>query len=527
MKNIQAQYQDLLEGKMSKANFMRNIRMQFPQHISPVTSYDDSVKILKGKRILSEVVSSSRPVSELFGFSKSEKQAKASRENLETAKKEIDSKFDPMRLFLEPGSQTDNSGIKKGMENRLRDLGNDLPTVKELLPNLFTLEAGSQSGAIDANLDYNGRMLKGVIPSTFYFVLGSGDEMLDKGAAKEKFKKELEKGINEGRKLREAKKPEGVYKHNPNAEDDLYRGIDHLNVYVADRAIKYELSKMPEITDENYVKARRKVVAKMLKDPDAYKELMVANYKEIKKRDEDLKMKEYKKVGNVDKANELKVVKKDAPASANHVTKDVKKKEKVAQMTQTPKGKLEAFATPGKEKVMALKEHLLEDLTNNNDKFEDIGIGSRVKKKSLKGYDENGVGNVIGFDTHTAIVVFDKDSDAYEAAKAKYNKDGEGEDPDKIYGYHLQKNVLTKKDIPQHPEAADRFGKIPSNPVLQHFTQKEEKSTEEKKRGLREKLMKAVKELLYRDRKTKQVQSFKPGDEIMKDPQFNATFQKV
>jgi hypothetical protein len=337
MKNIQAQYQDLLEGKMSKANFMRNIRMQFPQHISPVTSYDDSVKILKGKRILNEV-----------------------------------------------------------------------------------------------------------------------------------------------------KKPEGVYKHNPNAEDDLYRGMDHLNVYVADRAIKYELSKMPEITDENYVKARKKVVAKMLKDPDAYRELMIANYDEIKKRDENLKMKEYKKVGNVDKANELKVVKKDAPASANHVTKDVKKKEKVAQMTQTPKGKLQAFATPGKEKVMALKEHLLEDLTNNNDKFEDIGIGSRVKKKSLKGYDENGVGNVIGFDTHTAIVVFDKDSDAYEAAKAKYNKDGEGEDPDKTYGYHLQKNVLTKKDIPQHPEAPKTFSSLPNmgsvrgpdTGVDPKLTQTEEKDNE-------------------------------------------------
>lgn len=54
MKNIQAQYQDLLEGKMSKSNFMRNVRMQFPQHVSPSTSFDDSVKILKGKRILSE-----------------------------------------------------------------------------------------------------------------------------------------------------------------------------------------------------------------------------------------------------------------------------------------------------------------------------------------------------------------------------------------------------------------------------------------------------------------------------------------
>ena len=54
MKNIQKQYTDLLEGKMSKQNFMRNVRMQFPQHVTNVSSYEDSIKILKGKRILSE-----------------------------------------------------------------------------------------------------------------------------------------------------------------------------------------------------------------------------------------------------------------------------------------------------------------------------------------------------------------------------------------------------------------------------------------------------------------------------------------
>ena len=35
MKNIQKQYTDLLEGKMSKENFMRNVRMQFPQYVAP------------------------------------------------------------------------------------------------------------------------------------------------------------------------------------------------------------------------------------------------------------------------------------------------------------------------------------------------------------------------------------------------------------------------------------------------------------------------------------------------------------
>lgn len=54
MKNITAQYRDLLEGKMSKSNFMRSVRMQFPDYISPVNSYEDMISILKSKRIIQE-----------------------------------------------------------------------------------------------------------------------------------------------------------------------------------------------------------------------------------------------------------------------------------------------------------------------------------------------------------------------------------------------------------------------------------------------------------------------------------------
>ena len=54
MKSIQNQYNQLIEGNISQANFMRNIRMTFPQFITNVTSFDDSVKILKNKGILSE-----------------------------------------------------------------------------------------------------------------------------------------------------------------------------------------------------------------------------------------------------------------------------------------------------------------------------------------------------------------------------------------------------------------------------------------------------------------------------------------
>jgi hypothetical protein len=54
MKSTQTQYNELREGNMSQANFMRNIRMTFPHLVTNVTNFDDSVKILKNKGLISE-----------------------------------------------------------------------------------------------------------------------------------------------------------------------------------------------------------------------------------------------------------------------------------------------------------------------------------------------------------------------------------------------------------------------------------------------------------------------------------------
>jgi len=54
MKSIKQQYIDLREGNMSQANFMRNLRMTIPQYVTNVTSFEDSVRILKNKGILTE-----------------------------------------------------------------------------------------------------------------------------------------------------------------------------------------------------------------------------------------------------------------------------------------------------------------------------------------------------------------------------------------------------------------------------------------------------------------------------------------
>jgi hypothetical protein len=54
MKSVKQQYLDLKEGKMTQAQFMRNVRMSLPQYVNNVTSFNDTVKILRNKAILTE-----------------------------------------------------------------------------------------------------------------------------------------------------------------------------------------------------------------------------------------------------------------------------------------------------------------------------------------------------------------------------------------------------------------------------------------------------------------------------------------
>ena len=56
MKSIKQQYIDLREGRMTQQNFMRSLRMSMPQYVTNVTSFKDSVRILKNKGILNEAM---------------------------------------------------------------------------------------------------------------------------------------------------------------------------------------------------------------------------------------------------------------------------------------------------------------------------------------------------------------------------------------------------------------------------------------------------------------------------------------
>ena len=51
---VTEKYRAVNEGQLSKANFLRDMRMAYPSLITPLNGYDTSVQILKNKGYISE-----------------------------------------------------------------------------------------------------------------------------------------------------------------------------------------------------------------------------------------------------------------------------------------------------------------------------------------------------------------------------------------------------------------------------------------------------------------------------------------
>lgn len=68
MKNVSTQYKELKEGKLSKGQFLSNVKRMFPQYLSPMNSLQDTVTILKNKGLLSEVEEKKKtPKNQIYG----------------------------------------------------------------------------------------------------------------------------------------------------------------------------------------------------------------------------------------------------------------------------------------------------------------------------------------------------------------------------------------------------------------------------------------------------------------------------
>ena len=291
---------------------------------------------------------------------------------------------------------------------------------------------------------------------------------------------------------------------NPSAEDPNLRGYDHVSYPELIRGMKFELAKAEVVSDESMVKAKETALKNLEKDPNYYRDLFVANYKEVKEMDEDLKMKEVKENNKVDKPNGMKVMKKDAVANTEDTLgKKEAKKKKDGEGVKQMKGSTKKISGV-KATAASLKEHILNEMSILNPRFENFAKGNRVKKK-----DGSIAGEITDWDGDTATVKAD---------------DGTI--------HHIQGNILTKGDVPD--QKASGKPDIAGNVFNRNAGNKSQEWLS-KIKDIKERLVKAMSkeldETLYKNKKTGMVQSLDPshpGDqETLKDPQFNQLFTKA
>ncbi len=162
---------------------------------------------------------------------------------------------------------------------------------------------------------------------------------------------------------------------------------------------------------------------------------------------------------------------------------------------------------PGKEKVVALKEAILKEFENDSP-IEQISKGARVMTR-----DKKKVGEVEKIEHDTATIKLD---------------DGTLE--------HVQLNVLTGRDVPakqdkseleKMPDVGARAQNWLSNTVKADREGPEPESKPNRLKSLKEKITKAFKEAIFRDKATGKAQSIQPNDPILKDPDFNRVFKKA
>jgi ribosome modulation factor len=369
MKNISKQYQDLLEGKMNRDNFVRNCRQQFPQFVSPVTSIDDAIKILKGKRIIAESIS----------------------EN-------IDYKDPYVKGYIdnENGSSLEDCPYDEHRAATLWKNGwMDCETEKQMDhdEDTYNRETGGYGDLYKENIDINDRILMATrarrdresAPQYEPTLYKNADKLKalqmkkaqimrdmeqeaepEGGPIADQYGAELEKIDRAISALYENKKKS--LKEVTDVEVNLI--IDKLNPYQFMKGVQKELENEPIFNNEVLAKVKERVAMKMKKDPNAYRDLVVTNFEDHKKVDDQNKTIEVKEKNHVDEKNKMQKAKGQQKPKANTSapkTENKKGKPKgVKEMTVTPKkakGITKVMDMPGKEKVLdQLKESLKKSL---------------------------------------------------------------------------------------------------------------------------------------------------------------------
>jgi len=128
-----------------------------------------------------------KKVDEVFGLSRNEKEGKANQQKVEQAKQEIQ-KYPPSHLFTQPGRNSSQQDNEQLMRVRIDMANQSMPTLAELMPQLFDLTQPHQRMV----QLYNGKPLQGLVPSNWYYFLIGAEGYLDNEQAVRKLIQQLD-----------------------------------------------------------------------------------------------------------------------------------------------------------------------------------------------------------------------------------------------------------------------------------------------------------------------------------------------
>lgn len=94
-----------------------------------------------------------KQIQEIFGLSQKEKNSKQLKQKIEQAKQEVSKSRPAATAFAQPGANNTSESINELMKVRLNLLKHDMPTVMELLPDLFTDNQGYVRAKLGGRID--------------------------------------------------------------------------------------------------------------------------------------------------------------------------------------------------------------------------------------------------------------------------------------------------------------------------------------------------------------------------------------
>lgn len=302
-------------GDISRDRFLYEVRRDknLPW-VTNITSYDDAVKILKNKGIISEA-----EIEELSPQTKYNAAMKAvDRSYLSDNPSDIDRK-----KAVRQGNKF-VSEIDPVLKKAVEDFGNNLGFNTKI-------EKGGTGNKLEPIVqilmgrDLREPQIKVVITKNSDKIEG-GNNLPDEAA--ERRLGTLIKQIQQ-KELDVELKSDSLNEVDNNVPTDP--AVDRVNPYYLKRGVQMLLDKEKELTNDSYIKALNKAALMLQKNPHAFDKEMFANAEDVEKADAKLETEEVKKSNHKNKANEMKKVKVKAlkEAAIGELKDYLKKKEQI------------------------------------------------------------------------------------------------------------------------------------------------------------------------------------------------------